>query len=139
MDGDGEEVGDAEWLLRRVQEDRGPTAVDPRPSPEAFRPDRKRDVDGLSLFRESLIDARALAERGRSGKRYFVARLRAGWLRELGMTIEPKPDVSGIPGHVVIPELNSATRKQSEQETWQWRMAELADVVGPFAGAVDAT
>jgi hypothetical protein len=90
------------------------------------------------LFRESWISARALAERGRSGRRYFVARVKAGWLRELGMTLSPRPVPGGVPGHVVIPEMNSENRREQRQVNWQSRMAELADVLGPFESAADA-
>lgn len=131
----GEEfVADSELLLRRIQEDQGPSDSESRPSPLAFRPN-KRDVDGLSLYREAQVSAEELASWGRVGKKYFIGRVRTASLRELGMTVVPVRDPAGRPGHVIIPELNAANRREARQEEWQFRLASLCTVLGPFEGA----
>lgn len=127
------EIGDSEWLLRRIPEDRGPSNTHPQPTPLAFRP-HERDTNGLSLYRERLVLAAEVAQWGAAGKRYFVGRVQTGTIRGLGMTVRIVPDARGRPGHVVIPELNANTRKGSVEEGWQERLAAICDVVGPFPG-----
>ena len=128
------EIGDSEWLLRRIPEDRGPTDTESQPSPLAFRP-HERDTGGLSLYRERVVSAVQLAGWGATGKRYFVGRLQAGAIRGLGMSVRIVHDARGRPGHVVIPELNANTRKGAVEESWQARLAAICETVGPFSGS----
>lgn len=132
---DGEvAIASDEWLLRRIPEDRGPTHTCAQPSWLAFRP-ADRDVDGLSLYRELEASARQVAGWGRQGRHYFVGRIRAGAIVELGMTLRATPDPDGRPGHVIIPELTHATRKRSQEEFWQHELARRChEVVGPLPG-----
>lgn len=126
-----------EWLLRRIPEEWGPNAADPRPSPLAFRPHRERDADGLSLYRESVVQPEDLAGWGRAGKVYFVARVRLSVLRAWGMSVLDKPDGAGRPGHVVVPEMTAANRKEARQVDWQRQLADGCLIVGPLPGFVD--
>ena len=131
---DGSEViADHEILYRRI-----PTAsgfhdpqVDPNPSPLAFRP-TKEDTTGLSLSRAKYKSLEQ-AGRGREGKTYYVAVLRAGELRRLGMDIVPRP-LEDDPGHCEIAGLSFANRKAMPFAEWQALLAEqlCLRVEGPF-------
>lgn len=131
-----DEIRDDEWLLRRLPEERGPTEPGARPSHLAFRPG-PRDVDGLSLYREQVVSAQELAAWGRVGRTYYVARVRAGAIRGLRMSVLAVPDPAGRPGHVIIPELNASSRKGEVEEAWQFDLAAICAVEGPFYGQVE--
>lgn len=128
-----EPVEDDEILCRRIpfqwydpQKSSPITAV-------AFTPN-KNDDDGISLWRKKdKKTCEAVAATGRVGKRYYVAMLRAGDLREYGIEVVPDEDQ---PGHVSVPILNADDRRTA-------RVKELADqiasdlcveVEGPFPG-----
>lgn len=130
-----EGVGEDEWLLRRIQEDQGPTENNRRPSALAFRPHRERDLDGLSLYRESFVSPEELAKWGRKDRRYFVARILVRDVQELGMSVRVVADPHGKPGHVILPELNATNRKELLQLGWQERLADLCETMGPYTGA----
>ncbi|HPM81470.1 MAG TPA: hypothetical protein PLF81_12265 [Candidatus Anammoximicrobium sp.] len=131
---DGSEViADHEILYRRIPAASGffDPQVDPNPSPLAFRPTR-HDTTGLSLSRakyKSLEEAGC----GREGKQYYVAVLRAGELRRLGMDIVPRP-LEDDPGHCEIADLNFGNRKAMPFAEWQSLLAEqlCLRVEGPF-------
>ena len=128
-------VDQSESLLRRIP--RNADFYDPNLSlpitPHAFRPNHQ-DSDGISLFREKAISREALSQTGRKPP-YIVASLKARDLCDLGFTIIPTLDDSGIPGHVVVPELSweaYENNKQSLKELTK-KLAELAstDVFEP--------
>lgn len=127
------EVDDDEWLLRRIRQDCGPVEGQQQLSYLAFRP-HERDLGGLSLYREAMVSPAELAAWGKSGKQYFVGRIRARVVRAMGMTVMATEDPSGKPGHVEIPELNADNRKEQPQEEWQFKLATLCEVEGPFPG-----
>ena len=129
-----EPIGDDELLYRRI-----PAAqawfdpnVSPKPVPEAFRP-RRDDVTGLSLIRGEPYNTAEQAARGPSKAGYYVAVLRAGDLRTLGIEVVPRP-VDGISGHAEIANLTAATRDSEEGKTLMVLLArELClRVEGPF-------
>ncbi len=100
---DGSElIADHEIFYRRIPAASGfyDPLVDPRPSPLAFRP-TKNDTTGLSLSRAKYT-ALETAGSGRDGKQYYVAVLRAGELRRLGMDVVPGR-LRVIPGTVKSP------------------------------------
>jgi len=128
-----EPVADHELLYRRIPAASGfyDPQVDPNPSSLAFRP-TKNDKSGLSLWR---AEYKSIEEsgRGREGKRYFVAVLRAGDLRRLGMEVLPAP-LENDPGHCEIVELTYDNRKAMPFREWQVLLAEqlCLRVEGPF-------
>ena len=131
---DGSEpVADHEILYRRIPATSGfyDPHVDPNPSPLAFRP-TLLDSTGLSLSRAKYKTLEQ-AGQGREGKQYFVAVLRAGELRRLGMNIVPRP-LKDDPGHCEIAELTFANRKSMPFAEWQALLAEqlCLRVEGPF-------
>lgn len=128
-----EPIADHEILYRRIPAASGfyDPLVDSNPSPLAFRP-TSQDTSGLSLSRakyKSLEQAGC----GREGKQYYVAVLRAGELRRLGINVVPSP-MPGDPGHCEIAELNFANRKGMPFVEWQALLAEqlCLRVEGPF-------
>jgi hypothetical protein len=102
MSDGSEPVADHEILYRRIPATSGfyDPHVDPNPSPLAFRP-TQLDTTGLSLSRAKYKTLEQ-AGQGREGKPYFVAVLRAGELRRLGMEIVPRP-LDDDPGHFAFP------------------------------------
>ena len=124
-------IPDSAWLLRRIPEIEGPTDQALQPSFKAFRPS-KDDQSGLSLFLEGEVSAEALCIKGR-GKSYFVGRIQAKQLRDMGLTMTREDDPE-LPGHVVLPQLNAASRRTEQSELLQHRLAQTCRVVGPLPG-----
>jgi hypothetical protein len=127
-------ITDDEHLLRLVWHDRF-TAKLPVISPGTFEPRTgglHPDTDGLSMFREACLasptDALAvIPEEKRS--RYGIVRIPVARLAKLGLTVRPSR-IETVPGHVVIPELNSVDyadkSKKSIFKATQLRLAEIA-------------
>ena len=74
-------------------------------SPTAFKPHSKRDVDGMSFFREDFISARTMAKRNRHPHGVRVARVKVLLIKDMAMDVQPDPRPEQLPGHVVVPEL----------------------------------
>ena len=134
--GDGTEpIADDELLYRRVPTSAG--WYDPETcllKPEAFGPHKTQDATGLSVSRAKYKSIEEAAK-GRAGKSYYVAVLRAGDLRRNGITIIPRPEVLGAydPGHAELPDLDSANRKSDRTLERQRLLVQLClEVEGPF-------
>jgi hypothetical protein len=129
-----EPIDDDELLFRRVPVSAGWHHPDQKPvlEPEAFRPN-KNDSTGISLFREKYTTIEEAA-RGRPGRSYYVAVLRAGDLRASGMDVVPRP-LEGSPGHVEIGNLTYENRKSRQAVEWRFLLAErlCLRVEGPFS------
>jgi hypothetical protein len=87
----------------------------------AFRPN-KMDTTGISVFRQRVVSASAVAAAGRSPNDYFVAQLEVSELTALGLSVvfdEPPP------GHLRIPEI---TFEMYERDKIRWKpvLQELA-------------
>lgn len=132
-------IDDGEELYRRIPEcwfDPLRGTIDPA----AFGPHKDRDTSGLSVTRakhKSIQDA----ARGQSGKKYYIAVLRAGDLRRNGITIEPRPETEAgtDPAHAELPELNSAVRKADITLERQNLLADALciRIEGPFQSPFD--
>ena len=129
-----EPIADEEELYRRIPVSPNwyDPAVDSHPSPRAFRP-IDEDKSGLSLYRAKYKSIRQVAENLR-GKRYYVAVLRAGALREYGIKVVPKPIPPHDLGHAEIPSLTYTNRKEQRAVEQQLLLAEklCLRVEGPF-------
>ena len=133
-----EPIADDELLFRRIPDSQG--WYDPaqqRPlSPEAFRPNKERDVAGISLWRSAYRSASEVTA-GQPGKVYYVAVLRMGDLRARGIQVLPDVgpnDPRRGPGHAVIPAMSSANRRSAEVTQLKTVLAEelTIRVEGPF-------
>jgi hypothetical protein len=112
MKTEDEPISDDEWLLRRVRIERFQNNREPLISPNAFEPrisGREPDSDGISLYRnaclsspEEILSSLPVEKRGENGN----VRISAGFVRSLGLSVRSMP-ADGIPGHVVILELNA--------------------------------
>ena len=117
MDSGSDPIEDDELLYRRVPASTGwydTTAGVLKP--QAFGPHKTQDITGLSVARAKHKSI-GEAARGRPGKSYFVAVLRAGDPRRRGIDVVPRPDLPDgrhDPAHADLPDLNSKTRKASE-------------------------
>jgi hypothetical protein len=112
VDDGTEPIADEELLYRRVPASMGWYSPGAELNSQAFAP-RSDDVTGLSVSRakyKSIEDA----AKGRPGKSYYVAVLRAGDLRQNGIEIVPRPRPPDDPGHAELPDLNSSNRKADE-------------------------
>jgi hypothetical protein len=119
MKSEDEPVTDDEWLLRRVRRERFRTDSIPIISPGAFEPrfnGRDIDVDGISLYRLACInDPADILSQVAEDKRGSIAivRVSVAFLKSLGLTVLSRPR-PGIPGHVVLPELNADDYKANK-------------------------
>lgn len=97
-----------EPILRRIPATQG--YIDFRKVPPvergAFTPNRN-DIDGLSFYSERIISARRLADAASSpGKSFYVAKFKAAQLFELELSVIETPELSDLPGHLSVPEIN---------------------------------
>ena len=127
-------VGDDEFLLRAI-----PNSVNYikqsmqawRIDPYAFRPNKNRDPDGMSFFREDFVSRRKVSKACRHPDGARVARLRAKDVRALDVTIKPDPRDDELPGHVIIPEMNfAASKDQARRRKIQDLEQKLAALAG---------
>lgn len=127
-------IADHELLYRRIPVSQGyyDPAVDLNPSPMAFKPTRD-DASGLSVYRAKYKTIEAAAQ-GRPGKSYYVAVLRAGDLRAIGIDAVPQP-LEADPGHAGIAGLTYENRKRMPYLEWQTLLAEqlCLRIEGPFS------
>lgn len=131
-------IDDGEILYRRVPASTGwyDPRANPPLSPKAFHP-IEGDATGLSVYRATYTSL-ADAAKGRAGKRYYVAVMRAGDLRREGIAIEPRP-LPGDPGHAELPGLTYVTRYSDGADQAKVLLAHrlCLRVEGPFP-AVEA-
>lgn len=129
----GEEpIDDDEFLYRRINLQ---YVVDGRIDLEAFRP-RREDVDGLSLTRAKYKSPEEAAKPPvtRPGRTYYISSIRASDLKQLNLTIEPKP-IDGNLGHCVVPEMNALNRGTNSCRELALRLASeigTQEILGPF-------
>lgn len=131
MEAGSETIDDDEWLLRTVPDNI--QYIDPETEEVdgyAFRPQEGQDSEGLSLSREKYISPQELVNQKFSDA-YYVVRVKAGDLRELGMELQPDP-LDEKPGHMLITNLHSDNRREPKQETWQQQMARKLCVLDGF-------
>ena len=123
MDHGSEAIEDHEILFRRIPVVCGfyDPSLDTKPSPMAFRP-TQHDTSGLSIYREKYKSIDQVGC-GRAGKKYYVAVLKAGDIRQLGMEVVPRP-LENDPGHCEIVDLTYANRKAMPYAEWQGILAE---------------
>jgi hypothetical protein len=130
---DSSRVEDHEYQYRRIPVSTG-WFQEGVVSPLAFRPN-PNDLTGLSLERAILCSPEEAAGHGRSGRTYYVVRVKAADIRDLGLDVQPKPSVH--PGHSEIPGLRYDNRRTDAAEEWQVKLAELASreqSFGPYPG-----
>ena len=131
-----EPIADDEFIFRRLSIGAIPIWYDPATgelSDQAFAPG-KHDTTGISVSRSKYKSAEEAAS-GRPNKTYYVAKILAGKIREVGMSIEPRPEVPGgiDPAHAEIPELNYLDRKSTKVIEWQRALVGLdPEILGPF-------
>ncbi|MCC6677087.1 MAG: hypothetical protein IT436_08080 [Phycisphaerales bacterium] len=128
-----------EIILRRVREEHMGTGTPRLPLPDAFDPDRDKDGDGLSVYREKYHNAEAVAAFRTKGKKpSWVVKITARSISDYGLTLraDPRPPEYGLParpGHALIVEMNSQARKSNSVE--QWKQQLLSSVIGVEGGA----
>jgi len=133
--GDGSEpIDEDELLYRRVPASTGWYVPENGLAPEAFAPHKTEDRTGLSVSRARYKSLEAAAK-GRPGKSYYVAVLRARDLFAKGIAVAPRP-LPDDPAHAELPDLNSQNRKSDETVERQRLLVELClRVEGPFLTA----
>ena len=135
MDDGLDPIADDELLYRRVPASIGwYDAATKMLKSEAFGPNKQRDLTGLSVFRGKYKSLEQVA-RGRAGKSYYVAVLRAGDVRQAGIAVESRPNVAEgyDPAHAELPELNASNYKDSITLERQRVLVRLSlRIEGPF-------
>jgi len=123
-----EPIADDEWLIRLVW---GQKLTNRKPpvSPNAFEP-KANENDGISLYRRACLNepTDALVPIAVEKRlKYAIVQLPVRLLTELGLSVRPDPR-DDVPGHVVIPELNSPDYKaeKSRFTPIKRRLAEAA-------------
>ncbi len=85
-------------------------------NPSVFEPHKKRDVDGMSFFREDFITPQELAKSNTNADGVHIVQISASQLRELGLSAEPSPIPEQLPGHVIVPGMRYIDKKQLSQD-----------------------
>jgi hypothetical protein len=109
-----------------VKESMGKWAVDPY----AFEPHKKRDVDGMSFFREDFTTPEQLAAANRHPAGARVARITVRQLRQLGLDVECAPDQHQLPGHAMVPGMRFVANRSREEKR---RIQDLSQRLAQFA------
>ena len=122
MDNGTEPIADEEILYRRVPA--GWYSPAAGLNAQAFAPHKTNDSTGLSVYRDKYKSIEEAAK-GRPGKSYYVAVLRAGDLRKKGIQVLPRPQ-PGDPGHAELPDLNRGNRKTDETLQRQHILVDLS-------------
>jgi hypothetical protein len=99
-------------------------------TPYAFEPHKKRDVDGMSFFREDFVTPRQVAEACRHPDGALVARIKVRHLRKLGLTVQPTPNPDELPGHVIVPGLKHDQQRSASEKR---RIADLSRQLAEMA------
>jgi hypothetical protein len=132
-----DQIGDDEIVYRKisvnstwydpVRREVKPEAFKPRPGDEGLSVDRAKS-DLHQAFRS--VEEAAV---GQAGKRYYVASLRVGDLREHGIEVVPK-SLAENPGHAEIINLTYENRKTDASAECMTLLAHklVRDVEGPF-------
>jgi hypothetical protein len=97
--------------------------------PYAFQPHKKRDVDGMSFFRESFTTPNRVANDNEHFAGVRVARITVGQLEELELEAIPGPLKDQLPGHVIVPAMRFIDKKllsKDERRTTADRSQKLA-------------
>jgi hypothetical protein len=102
--------------------------------PASFRPNEKRDADGISFSRLDFVSPKKLGSKARKPGAY-VATLRVADLIKLGLNPCPSPIPDGLRGHVVVPELSFANYEANKPK-FKPMLLELAKLAAsrPLAG-----
>lgn len=129
MPDESDPVVKTEFLLRAIPNDGFRYQKGRRGGPVtrlAFEPSGS-DRDGLSFFREMFVDAGELAQRLPKLGNYYVARIEAAELSNLGLTIRADPQPDQPRGHCIVPELSRDAHKN--KRAWaKDRERELAEL-----------
>jgi len=87
-------------------------------SPMAFKPHPKRDIDGMSFFREDFTTPRKLAKASRHPNGVRVCRLTVVELTSLQLDTAVDPDPKELPGHCIVPKLKYVKKLKPEERQW---------------------
>lgn len=100
-------------------------------SGEAFRPDEKRDANGLSLQRARYKPLHRIAiSPARPDAKFFVAMLKVSDLAAANIRLEVDPN-DATKTHVLIPELNYKSRNDKVCQEWRALLRTKAQVMNP--------
>jgi len=84
-------------------------------TPVAFKPNSKRDKDGMSFFREDFVKSKAVADASRHAQKARVARITVIQLSELELDVKTDADANELPGHAIVPDMQYRMNQSDEQ------------------------
>jgi len=128
---DGEEV-----LYRRIPASQGwYDEATKELNSAAFHPNRN-DETGISIVRGKYKTVKQAAM-GRTGKKYYVAVLKASDLAQQGITVASRPELPDgkiDKAHAELPELNKDNRRSDEVASLEEILAQklTREVLGPY-------
>ena len=111
-----------EYVLRRIHRGNTDPSAPTLVRRCEFEP-KRRDVDGLSFYRERYTSVAVLVNAAKSPGDVYVARLAVTQVTALGLTLEITP--GDLPGHVSAPEV-SYLRFRADQVTSRELQRQLA-------------
>lgn len=129
-------VDASEFVYRRIHRSFLDPALELRVQPAAFRPN-ENDRTGLSVFRARFVQPAGTLANVLESKRaeYVIARIAVEQLTRLGLTVIPEPDLTGPPGHAIIPELAwdayNADKKRLKDIQHELALLASRDIVYP--------
>lgn len=98
--------------------------------PYAFKPNRRRDADGMSFFREDFSTAQEVVDANRHPSGVRVARITFQQLQALGLDVVPNPDPSQPAGHAVVPGMRFVAKLPREEKR---KIEDLSQKLAQFA------
>ncbi len=130
MLGDFEPIRRDEVMYRRILRREFDPAVD-RAAPDSSFSPSSDDRDGISVWRASRATL-ARAARGTPGNLYWIARLLAGDILDVGLTLRPDERDETERGHCVIPEIATLTRRNERRPRQHVLQRRVRDIVDPY-------
>ena len=101
-------------------------------APYAFKPNKTRDIDGMSFFREDFSTPKHVAKTNRHELGARVARITAQQLEDLALTVTPDPIDDEPAGHAIVPGMRFVEKRLLSKEE-QRRIKDLSQRLAQFA------
>ena len=132
MSRDTDQVDDSEYLYRAVPNvpdyisyENGSLKNLGKAACKAF----SNDSDGLSFFRANFVEPQKITELLTNENGYYIFKIKASDIRKLGLSLNPTPNLSDLPGHVSLPEINTNNQNKSKRGELVKLLKENAKIV----------
>jgi hypothetical protein len=99
-------------------------------APYAFKPNKSRDTDGMSFFREDFSSPKRVAKANRHRSGACVARITARQFEELKLTVTTDPIDDEPAGHAIVPGMQFVESMSKEERR---QIKDLSQKLAQFA------